>query len=286
MNLAWRGKVVLAGCVLIGLTSAAAAEGKPPPRGADKPASDQPNVQAKLLDVLKDIHNRGADMYNSGDVAGCYRMFEGALRVAAPVLSARPDVQQMIESGLTAAEREPSMAKRAFALHQLIEQVRKKIKAGAPPPSPGTTKPTSEQPRRKPEAATPKTLWERLGGLEKVGKIVDDFVDIARGDPDVDLARRRKFLLTADARNHFKTAMVEFISQNTGGPRRYTGKTMKAAHAGMGITNEQFDAAAKDLRKALRKNGIKQDDADAVLRIVDTTRKDVVEPKTKEGAKP
>ena len=39
---------------------------------------------------------------------------------------------------------------------------------------------------------------------------------------------------------------------------------MKEVHKGMKITNEEFDAAAKDLKDALMKNGAKADDVAAV----------------------
>jgi hemoglobin len=295
MNVAWR-KVVMAGCVLVGLAGTSAAADKP----AAKPASGRAGVDAKLYEALKDIHNRGADMYNNQDHAGCYRLFEGALRVAAPMLSDRPDVQQMIESGLNAAEREPSLGRRAFRLHELIERVREKIKPGASASTPQTTKPKNEPPRPRPEqpprtkpeqkpprveAEGTKTLWERMGGLEKVSRIVDDFFALAAGDAAVDLGRGRKYLTTAEAQKNFKSAMVDFISQNTGGPRRYTGKSMKAVHKGMGITNDEFEAAAKDLRTVLRRHGVKQEDIDELMRIAGTTRKDIVEAGKKDKGK-
>ena len=62
---------------------------------------------------------------------------------------------------------------------------------------------------------------------------------------------------------------------------------MKEVHKGMKITNEEFDAAAKDLKDALMKNGAKADDAAALMKIVDGTRKDIVEVKgTEEKVKP
>src|SRR5439155_13081318 len=73
-----------------------------------------------------------------------------------------------------------------------------------------------------------------------------------------------------------KQKLVEFVSQATGGPLKYTGKDMKEVHKGMGITNAQFDAAAADLKQALDKNGAAPADRDAVLDAVGATRKDMV----------
>ena len=42
--------------------------------------------------VLRAVHNRGAELYNRGDAAGCHRMYEGALVTVRPFLAHRPTV--------------------------------------------------------------------------------------------------------------------------------------------------------------------------------------------------
>jgi hemoglobin len=69
----------------------------------------------------------------------------------------------------------------------------------------------------------------------------------------------------------------DFISQATGGPYPYRGKSMKEAHRGMGITNAEFDAFAADLKKALEKNGVSAADIEPLMHAVDVTRADIVE---------
>jgi hypothetical protein len=71
--------------------------------------------------------------------------------------------------------------------------------------------------------------------------------------------------------------MVDFVSSVTGGPLPYTGKAMKAAHKNMHITNAEFDAAAADLKEAMLANGVKKADIDALLTLVETARKDIVD---------
>jgi hypothetical protein len=80
--------------------------------------------------------------------------------------------------------------------------------------------------------------------------------------------------------------LVEFISSATGGPLKYEGKSMKEAHKGMKITNDEFDAAAKDLKEALEKHGAKAGDVEAVMTAVSGTRKDIVEGKEPDEKKP
>ncbi len=133
-----------------------------------------------------------------------------------------------------------------------------------------------------PPPASTKTLWDRLGGEANVAKVVDDFVNTAGKDPKVNFWRDPTRVPSKEEVADLKTKLVEFVSSATGGPLNYEGKPMKDAHKGMKITNEEFDAAAKDLKDALVKNGAKADDVAAVLKAVDGTRKDIVEVKEPE----
>ena len=74
-----------------------------------------------------------------------------------------------------------------------------------------------------------------------------------------------------------KKRLVEFVSAATGGPLKYEGKSMKEVHKGMAITNAEFDALAGHLVKALKDHGAKQADIDDLVKIVGSTRKDIVE---------
>jgi uncharacterized protein (TIGR03000 family) len=127
----------------------------------------------------------------------------------------------------------------------------------------------------------PKTavLWDRLGGEAGVKKVVDDFCELASKDSKVDVTRGGKYKLDEAKLAELKKEVVEFISANTGGTLKYTGKSMKEVHKGMAITNEQFDAAGADFKKALEKNKVKTEDADELMKILNSTRKDIVEPK-------
>ncbi|HKB39288.1 MAG TPA: hypothetical protein VKD72_22810, partial [Gemmataceae bacterium] len=131
------------------------------------------------------------------------------------------------------------------------------------------------------KSETPKetTLWERLGGEANVKKVVDDLCARASKDPKVDVTRGNKFPLDEQGMARLKKLLVEFISKETGGPLKYTGKSMKEVHKGMGITDEQFDALAGHLKKALEDNGAKEPDIKAVLDAVEKTRKEIVEKK-------
>ena len=101
-----------------------------------------PVVDAKQLDKsiaasLRDVHDRGADLYNQAkDYPAAYRLYEGALLAVKPLLGHRPEVQKAIDDGLAAANKETDAAQKAFKLHELIEKVRADLKVATPAPKP------------------------------------------------------------------------------------------------------------------------------------------------------
>ncbi len=128
--------------------------------------------------------------------------------------------------------------------------------------------------------ATP--LYERLGGEASIAKVVDEFVARAAANPKVNFVRKgtsKEWPATPEAVAYLKRMLVEFIASATGGPQKYTGKTMKESHEGMRITSAEFDALAQDLKGALTLFNVPAREQGELLAIVETTRADIVEAK-------
>ena len=260
--------IVILPAVVLGLASVVGA--------ADEKASSG-SVERKALDegvykTLRDIINRGADLYNTGDRAACYRLYEGALLAIKPLLDHRPDAQKAIDAGVADADRMPAVADRAFALRSVIDKIRNDI-------HPKKTDNVAGGTKAPPSATGKNTLWDRLGGEGNVKKVVDDFVDLAAADPKVNFEREGKYKLDAKKVADLKKLLVEMISSVSGGTLKYQGRSMKEVHKGMGITDDEFTASVADLRKALETNGARPAEVKELLDIVDTTRKDIVEAK-------
>lgn len=261
---------------------------------------------------LRDVINHGAALFNNqGDYAGCYRLYEGALIAVRPQLTEHPELLKEIDETLKKADKKPRIVDRAFALRTALDHVRdavrpkdlveKKAEDKKPPEKkpeekkpedkkpedkkPEDKKPEDKKPEdkkppeKKPEEKKAVTLWDRLGGEANMTRAIADFVKMVADDPKVDVTRGGKFPLDDKKISMFERALVEMISEATGGPLKYEGKSMKAAHKGMGITNAEFDAAAADLQKALQNASIKKAEIDELMKIVDATRKDIVETK-------
>jgi hypothetical protein len=137
---------------------------------ADDPKMPDARAFDKLVvDSLRDVHNKGADLYNTTkDFPGAFRMYEGALLTVKPLLGHRPEAQKLIADGLAAVEKEPDVARRAFMLHETIEKVRAHLKAAA---SADPKKPEGKKPDDKtlqdPATVAPKEKGKDPGDVGK-----------------------------------------------------------------------------------------------------------------------
>lgn len=93
-------------------------------------------------------------------------------------------------------------------------------------------------------AAQTASLYDRLGGRPAITAVVDDFVGRVASDPRI----HRKF-----ERSHIprvKAMLVEQVSEATG-PCTYSGRSMRDSHAGMNVSEGEFDAMVEQLVTSL-----------------------------------
>ena len=214
----------------------------------------------------------GFSIYNQGDQAGCFRLYQGTLIVVEPMLGHRPELQREVAKALKDVELVPSISQKAFDLRKILDRVLTVVRSGPSPPPTAMTPQPQPQPR-----SAPKPLWTRLGGEPAVKAVVHDFVALAATDPQVDFTRGGKYSLDAVGVANLEKFLVDLISEVTGGPLKYEGRSMKTAHQGMAITDAQFDALAGDLSVVLNKYNVPKQETDELIAIVASTRKDIVE---------
>ena len=114
------------------------------------------------------------------------------------------------------------------------------------------------------------TLYERLGGQNAIVAVVDDFVANVAADARINA----QFANTSIPR--LKTLLVEQICAGTGGPCKYTGRDMKAAHAHLAITDADFGALVEDLVKTLDKFKVPAKEKGELLGILGPMKSDIV----------
>jgi hemoglobin len=124
-------------------------------------------------------------------------------------------------------------------------------------------------------ATADRSLYDRLGGTTAIASVVDGFVANVAADTRINKFFGRVASDTA-AMREFKQKLVDQICQGSGGPCTYTGKDMKTAHLGMGLTNADFDALVEDLVKALDAAGVQQKEKDELLAVLGPMRTDIV----------
>ncbi|HEX2055824.1 MAG TPA: group 1 truncated hemoglobin, partial [Nitrospiraceae bacterium] len=122
--------------------------------------------------------------------------------------------------------------------------------------------------------AQEKSLYDRLGGKPAITAVVDDFVGRVAADNRIN----GKFA-NADI-PRLKRMLVEQICQASGGPCTYTGRDMKTAHAGMGISGSEFDALVGDLVATLSKFKVGEREKNELLGALGPMKKDIVEKPT------
>ncbi|HVV83613.1 MAG TPA: group 1 truncated hemoglobin [Kofleriaceae bacterium] len=117
------------------------------------------------------------------------------------------------------------------------------------------------------------SLYDRLGQKPAIEAVVDKFLANVSADTRINA----KFAtIDADEMAHFRQMLIDQVCEATGGPCKYTGKSMKEAHAGMGITDDEFNALVEDLKKALDDAGAKPEDRDQLLTALGGMKGDIV----------
>jgi hemoglobin len=101
-------------------------------------------------------------------------------------------------------------------------------------------------------------IYERIGGGTAVAAVVDDFYRRVLADPalapyfeDVDLSR-------------LKAHQRAFVGVALGGPERYDGRAMAAAHQHLRITGDAFDQVVQHLAGALGGVGVEPSTIQAI----------------------
>lgn len=114
------------------------------------------------------------------------------------------------------------------------------------------------------------SLYERLGGADKITQIASDLVDIHLDNP-----RISPRYADSDP-TKLKNGAATFFIAGTGGPNVYEGKDMLATHRGMNIDGDEFLAVLDDALAALGKNNVGQREQEEVLYVLYSMKSEIV----------
>jgi hemoglobin len=124
------------------------------------------------------------------------------------------------------------------------------------------------------------SLYERVGGLDAINAVVDSFVARCADDERIN----RKFERTDIPR--LKAMLVEQVCEASGGPCAYTGRDMREAHEGLGVTEGEFDALVDDLVATLVEFEVPATEQEELLGLLSPMRGEIVEVKSGETGTP
>ena len=151
----------------------------------------------------------------------------------------------------------------------------------APAPAPIQNAPSGQAPSQaaaaqaNPPQAAPaqpdaSTLFARLGGMDAIRGVVDTLM--ARVVLD---GRINAFFRGVDL-EPLKRHLAEQICQASGGPCTYSGRPMREAHRGLGLTDAHFAALVGDLGYAMNRFGVAMREQDELVRILGTLKPEIV----------
>ena len=124
------------------------------------------------------------------------------------------------------------------------------------------------------------SLYERLGGINAITAVVENFRDRVAGDTRIN----QKFAQTDLVR--LRKMLIDQVCEAAGGPCRYTGRSMKDAHKGMKVTSGEFDALVQDLVATLNQFKVGNKEQDEVLSVLGPLKTDIVEVESSEVGTP
>jgi hemoglobin len=109
-----------------------------------------------------------------------------------------------------------------------------------------------------------------------IATVVDDFIDRIMVDPRLNTNPQ------VDEAHHrvppagFKYLVTEMVCWATGGPQKYTGKSMADSHCDLKITPVEWEAFLDDFQQTLGKFNVPAEEQVELKAIVNSTRSDIV----------
>ena len=108
------------------------------------------------------------------------------------------------------------------------------------------------------------TLFERVGGEQKIGIFIHEFYDRVLADPEL------KPFFRNTSMDKLRRMQREFFSAALDGPITYTGRPLSHVHHGRGITRHHFALYVGHLLDTLQKQGFDEQDVQAIISRINT----------------
>ena len=124
--------------------------------------------------------------------------------------------------------------------------------------------------------ATQPSLYERLGGIYSIACVVDDFIDRVMIDPRLNANPAVNEAHHKVAPPGFKYLVTEMVGWATGGPQKYTGRSMRESDEHLNITPKEWEAFMDDFQQTLDEFKAPAAEQAELKAIVNSTYGDIV----------
>jgi hemoglobin len=131
------------------------------------------------------------------------------------------------------------------------------------------TEETESEPR-------PAPLFERAGGTYVLAQVVDDFVDGMLADPVIRANAAVRQAAKPSRRAGLKFQITSLLCQETGGPCKYEGQTMRETHQSMDISDREWGVMVWTFKRALARADVPAAEREELMNVLQTTKGDIV----------
>jgi hemoglobin len=121
-------------------------------------------------------------------------------------------------------------------------------------------------------AAPAPSLYERLGGWDGISNIVSGTIERHMKNPQLS-----HYFENVDL-DKLHDHVTAFFAAGTGGPAKYEGRDMTSAHAALGMSDEDFDSAVRDVLSSAEANGVGEKERGEVSDILYSLKPAVMGP--------
>jgi hemoglobin len=125
-----------------------------------------------------------------------------------------------------------------------------------------------------PPAAKANSLYKRMGGYDVIAAVVDDFIGQLGKD---EAFKRFGGGRSGDSLHRTRQLVVDQVCYLAGGPCVYIGRDTKTVHAGLAITQEEWDLSLKHFKTALDDQKVGEAEQKDFMALIQKLHDDIVE---------
>ena len=119
-----------------------------------------------------------------------------------------------------------------------------------------------------------KSLYTRLGGYDAIAAAIDDLLPRLTNDPQIGIYWRGH---STDSMQRERQMAVDFLCAALGGPVHYRGRNMKTAHAGLYISESDWQVFVNHTIATLDHLGVQGAEREDFLAAAASLKGDIVE---------